>query len=259
MKIYKLSFFIILILINACSNQKKLLNYSPEVIDRSLMKSLYNDISAFSDYEDVKLFVDSLNISSNKINDKSDEVRSIICQLLIDENAKIDDFYFHQSAGSAIDSTITQILNSSEFKGYTSEDSNRTQKYSVILPFFITQNRILSPYMCKSFKDMKKKRTIEDIVPFDKPPMPVGGFQKIQDNLVYPEIARKAGIEGKVMMQVLIDEQGLVEKFTFTESNLFEMDYAAAMAILSVKWKPAQREGKPQKVWISIPVAFRLK
>lgn len=174
---------------------------------------------------------------------------------------KIKDIYFHQSAGIAIDTIIIDILNSSKFINYLSEDSNRMQKYSVILPFYIAQNRILSPYMCKSFKDLKKKPATEDkiIVPYDSPPMPIGGFQKIQDNLIYPEIVRKAGIQGKVMIQTLIDEQGFVEKFTFLESNLFEMEHAAAMAFLSVGWKPAQKDGKPQKVWIAIPILFRLK
>jgi len=37
------------------------------------------------------------------------------------------------------------------------------------------------------------------------------------------------------------------------------MDHAAVMALLSVRWKLAQKEGKPQKVWVSIPILFRLK
>ena len=264
MKTFKLSFFIILLFIFACSSLKKLIKYSPNVINRKIMNSLYEDSPVFSRYENVKLFIDSLDISSNEIEFGVDEVCSIICQILIDENAKIEDIHFHQFAGISIDTIIIDILNSSIFKNYFSEDSNRMQKYSVILPFYIAQNRILSPYMCKpkkSLNDLKKKPVTEDkiIVPYDSPPMPIGGFQKIQDNLIYPEIARKAGFQGKVVIQVLINEQGLVEKFKYLKSTIFEMDHAAVMALLSVRWKPAQKEGKPQKVWVSIPILFRLK
>jgi len=224
------------------------------------MNSLYEDSPVFLSYENVKLFIDSLDISSHEISFGADQVSSIICQILIDENATIKDIYFHQSAGRAIDSTIIKILNSSKFKKYRPEDSNRMQKYSVIIPFYFAQNRILSPYMCKPFKELKKKPEIEDkLVIYDTPPMPIGGFEKIQHNLIYPEIARKAGIQGEVMIQALIDEQGFVEKFKFTKSTIFEMDHAAAMALLSVRWKPAQKKGTPQKVWVAIPIRFKLK
>lgn len=52
------------------------------------MNSLYKDSPVFSRYENVKLFIDSLDISSNEIAFGADEVSSIICQILIDENAK---------------------------------------------------------------------------------------------------------------------------------------------------------------------------
>lgn len=67
--------------------------------------------------------MNSFDIYSNEIAFGVDEVSSIICQVLIDENAKIEDIYFHQSAGISIDTIIIDILNSSKFKNYLSEDS----------------------------------------------------------------------------------------------------------------------------------------
>ncbi|MFQ5754243.1 MAG: energy transducer TonB, partial [bacterium] len=40
-------------------------------------------------------------------------------------------------------------------------------------------------------------------VPYDEPPYPIGGYAAIQKNLKYPEIARKAGIEGLVIIGIL--------------------------------------------------------
>lgn len=245
----------------SCSTQKPPIRYSADVVDRKIAHSIHQDSPVFSRFENVKLFIDSLNIAPKMIEFGIDEVRSAVCQVLIDENAKIVDIYFHQSAGSFIETKIISILNSSIFKSYKSKDSNNMQKYSLILPFYIVQDRILSPYKWKSSKNSNKKSQPKDenIVPFGSPPMPIGGFQKIQENLIYPEIARKAGIQGKIIINALINEQGFIEDFTFLESDLFELNHVAVMALLSVKWKPAFKEGRPQKIWAGIPIIFRLR
>ncbi len=97
-------------------------------------------------------------------------------------------------------------------------------------------------------------------VPYDSPPEPIGGFAAIQRNLVYPEIARRAGVEGTVIIHVLIDEKGNVVKTRVLKSlGNNGCDEAAIAAIKKTKWKPAMQRDKPVKVWVSIPVIFKLK
>jgi protein TonB len=97
-------------------------------------------------------------------------------------------------------------------------------------------------------------------VPYDDPPNPVGGFAAIQRNLKYPEIARKAGVEGKVVVHVQISEKGAVVNTKILQSlGNNGCDEAAVDAIKSVKWKPAMQRDRPVKVWVAIPVVFKLK
>lgn len=97
-------------------------------------------------------------------------------------------------------------------------------------------------------------------VPYDEPPSPIGGFGSIQKALKYPEIARKAGIEGRVVIQVLVSEKGKVIKTRIIKSlGHSGCDEAAVKAIRGVRWKPALQRDKPVKVWVAIPVIFRLK
>lgn len=97
-------------------------------------------------------------------------------------------------------------------------------------------------------------------VPYDDPPTPIGGFAAIQKNLEYPEIARKAGVEGRVIVHVQIDEKGkVVNTKVLASLGNNGCDEAAIKAIKSVKWKPAMQRDRPVKVWVSIPVVFRLK
>ena len=100
----------------------------------------------------------------------------------------------------------------------------------------------------------------EIFVAYDEAPAPIGGFAAIQRNLVYPEIARKAGVEGRVVINCLIDEKGNVINTRVLKSlGNNGCDEAAVAAIKSVKWKPAKQRDKPVKVWIGIPVVFKLK
>ena len=97
-------------------------------------------------------------------------------------------------------------------------------------------------------------------VAYDEPPQPIGGFPAIQSKLVYPEIARKAGVEGRVYVNVLIDERGNVIDTKILKSlGNNGCDEAAVAAIRQVKWKPAKQRDKPVKVWVGIPVVFKLK
>ncbi len=97
-------------------------------------------------------------------------------------------------------------------------------------------------------------------VAYDEPPSPIGGFGAIQRSLKYPEIARKAGIEGRVIVQVLVSEKGqVIDTRVIKSLGHSGCDDAAVHAIRSVKWKPALQRDKPVKVWVAIPVIFRLK
>ncbi|MCU0643592.1 MAG: energy transducer TonB [bacterium] len=97
-------------------------------------------------------------------------------------------------------------------------------------------------------------------VPYDDPPDPIGGFAAIQAKLVYPEIARKAGIEGTVTVQAKISERGeVIDTRILVPLGNSGCNEAAVAAIKAVKWKPAKQRDKPVAVWVSIPVRFKLK
>ncbi len=97
-------------------------------------------------------------------------------------------------------------------------------------------------------------------IPFDEPPEPLGGFEAIQRNVIYPEIAQEAGIEGTVVVQAYVDEFGKVR-----DCNILKgipntgLNEAAINAIKKTDFKPAKQRDRNVGVWISIPVIFKLK
>lgn len=97
-------------------------------------------------------------------------------------------------------------------------------------------------------------------VPFDEPPVPIGGFEVIQKNLIYPEAARKSEIEGRILVWAKINDLGeVVQTRIMTSLGPGGCDEAAMKAISSVKWRPAIHKDKPVTVWVAVPVDFKLK
>jgi len=75
---------------------------------------------------------------------------------------------------------------------------------------------------------------------------------------LYPDLARKAQIEGKVVVTVTIDKKGNVEKAIVFKS-IPMLDEAAVSAALRCKFKPAKQRDKFVKVKMNIPFDFKLR
>lgn len=82
----------------------------------------------------------------------------------------------------------------------------------------------------------------------------------IQNNLKYPDEAKKAGYEGKVMVQFVIDKQGNVIDVKIAKSSKIEALDKAALKLLKQMplWKPGEKHGQVVKTKMVIPVSFKL-
>jgi periplasmic protein TonB len=94
-------------------------------------------------------------------------------------------------------------------------------------------------------------------VAVEEMPQPIGGLQGIQQMIKYPEIAKRAGIEGKVFVRAYVDETGNVTNAEIVKGIGGGCDEAAMDAILKTKFTPGKQRGKPIKVQVTIPVVFK--
>ena len=97
----------------------------------------------------------------------------------------------------------------------------------------------------------------EELIPYDKPPQPVGGWAVIQKYLVYPAEYPAQGKTGKVLITAKIDVDGSVLHAEITKSLGSEYDQAAMDALDRVRFTPAMAHNEPVAVWITIPVVFK--
>lgn len=75
----------------------------------------------------------------------------------------------------------------------------------------------------------------------------------------YPEIARKMGKEGLVVLRVLVDENGRVKEVQVLRSAGFGFDEEAKKAIRQSLFEPAKHHGKPVPCYVRVPVRFVLE
>ena len=90
-------------------------------------------------------------------------------------------------------------------------------------------------------------------------PGPIGGMFAIQEKIKYPEIAKRAGIQGKVIIQAFIDENGNVVHAKILNGIGGGCDEMAVDAVKKTKFNPGTQNGKPVKVQVTIPIVFKLQ
>lgn len=92
-----------------------------------------------------------------------------------------------------------------------------------------------------------------DFVPVEKQPIPVK-----QVFPEYPELARKAQMEGTVYVKILVDKEGKAKKAIVAKSDSEIFNDNAIKAALQWVFTPAMMNNGPVAVWAMVPFHFKL-
>lgn len=96
-------------------------------------------------------------------------------------------------------------------------------------------------------------------------PVPPGGSQEallkwIGRTLQYPEIAAENGVQGKVIVQFVVEKDGSITKATVVRGVDASLDKEALRVINKMdKWQPGKQGGKPVRVKYTLPIQFKLQ
>jgi len=107
-------------------------------------------------------------------------------------------------------------------------------------------------------KESEEEEEPEVFVVVERMPELIGGLESLQKSIVYPEIARLAGIEGRVMVSFVIDEKGNVLNPVVVRGIGGGCDEAAIEAVKKAKFVPGMQRGMPVRVRFTLPITFRL-
>jgi len=97
----------------------------------------------------------------------------------------------------------------------------------------------------------------------EKQPEPKGGiraFNKyIGTHIKYPEQARRAGVQGRVYVQFVVDKDGSLTNVKAVKGIGMGCDQEAVRVVKKApKWNPGKQRGRPVRVKMVIPILFTL-
>ena len=98
------------------------------------------------------------------------------------------------------------------------------------------------------------------VVVEDMPSFPGGNVQKwISKNVKYPVLAMENGIQGKVYIQFVIENDGSITDVKVVRGVDASLDKEAVRVVKAMpKWKPGKQRGKPVRVSYTLPINFQL-
>jgi len=92
--------------------------------------------------------------------------------------------------------------------------------------------------------------------PYEDPPVPIGGI-----NPVYPDFAKRAGVQGTVVLEVEVYKDGRVgnvEVQRSVQSGPGGLDEAAIAAVKAARFQPGKMNGNPVNTLVILPLEFRI-
>ena len=82
----------------------------------------------------------------------------------------------------------------------------------------------------------------------------------LQKNIKYPTISQENGVQGRVIVQFVVNRDGSIVDPVVLKSVDPYLDKEALRVVKAMpKWKPGEQRGKPVRVKFTLPVQFRLQ
>ena len=99
----------------------------------------------------------------------------------------------------------------------------------------------------------------EIFIVVEQMPELIGGISQLLSDASYPSLARKAGLEGTVVVQIVVDPEGNPQDPRVIKSVAEVLDKSAVEAVMKQRFKPGMQRGTAVPVQVAMPVQFRLR
>ncbi|MDP3581599.1 MAG: energy transducer TonB [Ignavibacteria bacterium] len=181
----------------------------------------------------------------------------VYVEALISENGDVLETKVLKSDHETLNGAAIAAIKATKFSPGISKEGKKV-KTSVVIPMsfklddkdkeakFVSPG-VNNPNYDESDPDINSSQAVEKLPELVEPVIPE-----------YPEVAKKAGITGKVFVRVLVDKFGNSKKAVVFRSDNKQFDEPSINAAMKSKFTPALQGGKPVAVWILLPFKFAL-
>jgi TonB family protein len=172
----------------------------------------------------------------------------VFLQFLIRKDGSLTDIKLLKGIGHGCDEEAIRVLqNAEKWKPGTQRGRAVNVRMSIPIVFKLSQPKIKE----------------EPLLVVDEMPEPIKGteslYKYIGKNIQYPSEARKAGMEGRVFISFVVNEDGKLSDVKTVRSPDESLSQEAMRVFVAYPdgWKPGKKEGKVAKTKMVLPVEFK--
>ena len=189
----------------------------------------------------------------------------VILSALIDKNGKVIKVEVDRSTNPIFEESARKAIMKTQFK--PALQNRQPVKLWYTLPIVYKLNKDSNTYRVEAPIQTRKQAEVATIPPsleynprynfisIDVEPQPLQDIYRLVE---YPDEAKKAGLEGRVVLYALIDTSGKVIQVEVENSDNSIFDESARKGMLKVQFTPAMKDGKAVQYWYTMPVLFKL-
>lgn len=167
---------------------------------------------------------------------------NVILNVRTDEDGKVDQIKVAQSKDPLLNRAAIDAVRQWEYQPFYYKGKRRPILFTVTVRFELSD----------TINEEEGREPREEAAGVYKPQL----IHRVEP--VYPERARRAGIEGIVVLKIRTDEQGNVTSIVVLRSESTMLNQAAIEAVEQWKYQPVYRDGKPYPVVTTVTVKFKL-
>ena len=179
---------------------------------------------------------------------KNDVQGRVIIQFVVKKDGSISDTKVVRSVDPLLDKEALRVINAMpKWKPGMHKGKAVNVKYTIPVAFKLTNESVdeNGVYMV-----------------CDQMPMYPGGMQEcmkyLQKNIQYPQEAKEKGVQGRVIIQFIVEKDGSIKDTKVVRGIDPSLDNEALRVINAMpKWEPGKHKGEAVSVKYTVPVAFK--
>lgn len=178
----------------------------------------------------------------------------VFVSLVVDEQGNVSDAQVSRGLGAGLDEEALRVVGQAKFT--PGRQRGNAVKVRMTLPI---QYKLGGSSTAAGASDGGAGNAAPpQFVVIESVPEIIGGLKALTNQIEYPEIARKAGLEGRVFVSFFVDEQGNVESPEVVRGIGGGCDEEALRVVRLVKFTPGQQKGESVRTRLTIPIQFKL-
>jgi TonB family protein len=197
----------------------------------------------------------------------------VVAQYIVNRDGSISDIKILRGVNPDIDKEAIRVINSMP-KWKPGMQKGKVERVTYTIPIVFSLNNAKTNAKYESVPGKAETTLIADApqeqngstvfeVVEDMPQFPGGKeglMQYLAQNIKYPESAQKSGAQGRVIVQMIIDQKGNVTSPRVLQGVNPAIDAEAIRIVDTMpKWKPGKQRGKAVRVKYTLPIVFKLQ